>query len=253
MTNILFSYIRSEARLHEQKALRKADQFRANSLMTRYFDLWAQQGRKESDTQTRSRLYSIFSAWKFYTKERNLLKRYLFECGETIGDVSQMSTIELRDAANKRRDESGSQLQGSISSYKMQSYGEAASKAAAINHLMSSNSQSAAGGRDTSLTLMSGTAALPNILRDDKRPSVAQTPSFMRASLPDATNRSRYVSPDVVLQAGNEKKRTEMWSAEEAHTRKKSNSVMSLLQRQFGGEKVEEVKGAVRQNNRYKY
>ena len=44
-----------------------------------------------------------------------------------------------------------------------------------------------------------------------------------------------------------------MRSAEYAHTRKKSNSVMSLLQKQFGGDKVEEIKGAVRQNNRYKY
>ena len=52
-----------------------------------------------------------------------------------------MSTIELRDAANKRKDESGSQMHGSMmSSFKAQSYGEAASKAAAINHLMSSNS-----------------------------------------------------------------------------------------------------------------
>ena len=65
-------------------------------------------------------------------------------------------------------------MQGSMmSSSKVQSYGEAASKAAAINHLMSSNSYSAAGGRDTSLTLMSGSAGLPNILRDEKRPSIA--------------------------------------------------------------------------------
>ena len=74
--------------MHEQEALRKADQFRANSLMSRYFDLWVKNGGEKSDTQARSRLYSIFSAWKFYTKERNLLKRYLFECGESIGEVS---------------------------------------------------------------------------------------------------------------------------------------------------------------------
>ena len=44
-------------------------------------------------------MYSVYSAWKFYTKERTLLKRYLFECGETIGEISMMSTVELRDAA----------------------------------------------------------------------------------------------------------------------------------------------------------
>jgi len=51
-------------------------------------------------------MYSLFSAWKFYTKERSLLKRYLFECGESIGDVSQMTTLQLRDAASIRKDKS---------------------------------------------------------------------------------------------------------------------------------------------------
>jgi len=48
-------------------------------------------------------MYSLFSAWKFYTKERSLLKRYLFECGESIGDVSQMTTLQLREVANTKR------------------------------------------------------------------------------------------------------------------------------------------------------
>ena len=39
---------------------------------------------EESEAQKRSRVYSVFSAWKFYTKERSLLKKYLFECGESI-------------------------------------------------------------------------------------------------------------------------------------------------------------------------
>lgn len=44
-------------------------------------------------------MYNIFSAWKFYSKERSLLKRYLFECGESIDNVSQMTTMELRGVA----------------------------------------------------------------------------------------------------------------------------------------------------------
>ena len=39
---------------------------------------------EESEEQKRSRVFSVFSAWKFYTKERSLLKKYLFECGESI-------------------------------------------------------------------------------------------------------------------------------------------------------------------------
>ena len=44
-------------------------------------------------------MYSVYSAWKFYTKERSLLKKYLFECGESIGEISEMTTMQLRDAA----------------------------------------------------------------------------------------------------------------------------------------------------------
>ena len=46
-------------------------------------------------------MYSIFSAWKFYSKERVLLKKYLFECGESITDMSLMSTVEMRNTAAK--------------------------------------------------------------------------------------------------------------------------------------------------------
>ena len=44
-------------------------------------------------------MYSVFSAWKFYTKERVLLKKYLFECGESITDMSLMTTVEMRETA----------------------------------------------------------------------------------------------------------------------------------------------------------
>ena len=49
----------------------------------------------------RSKMYSIFSAWKFYVKERVLLKKYLFECGDSIDDMSLMSTVEMRNNAAK--------------------------------------------------------------------------------------------------------------------------------------------------------
>ena len=72
-------------------------------LKGRTFDQWAKLSKKEDLAQIRSRMYSLFSAWKFYTKERSLLKRYLFECGESIGDVSQMTTLQLREVANTKR------------------------------------------------------------------------------------------------------------------------------------------------------
>ena len=49
----------------------------------------------------RSKVYSVFSAWKFYAKERVLLKKYLFECGESIDEMSLMSTVEMRNNAAK--------------------------------------------------------------------------------------------------------------------------------------------------------
>lgn len=76
--------------------------FRNDKLLGNAFDQWNATCRKDDDTQKRSRMYSIFSAWKFYTKERSLLKRYLFECGESIGDVSAMTTLQLRDAAKHK-------------------------------------------------------------------------------------------------------------------------------------------------------
>ena len=46
---------------------------------------------------TRSKLYAIFSAWKFYIKERSLLKMYLRECNGLVGNPSLMSTGELKE------------------------------------------------------------------------------------------------------------------------------------------------------------
>ena len=73
--------------------LQKAVQFHKEKLLENTFIQLRIACRKGSDTQRRSKMYSIFSAWKFYTKERSLLKRYLFECGESIGEVSQMTTL----------------------------------------------------------------------------------------------------------------------------------------------------------------
>ena len=45
-------------------------------------------------------MYAIFSSWKFYTKERGLLKKYLKECN-IIADPNMMSTIELKENAQR--------------------------------------------------------------------------------------------------------------------------------------------------------
>ena len=59
-------------------------------------------------------MYSIFSAWKFYTKERVLLKKYLFECGESITDMSLMTTVEMRDTAARVGSEKRANSQGQL-------------------------------------------------------------------------------------------------------------------------------------------
>ena len=88
--------------------------------MQRAFNAWADQCQaaqadEHDDAQDtiRSKLYSVFSAWKFYTKERVLLKKYLFECGESITDMSLMTTLEMRETAARVGDEkmTGSQSQ----------------------------------------------------------------------------------------------------------------------------------------------
>jgi hypothetical protein len=58
--------------------------------------------------ENRSTLFTVFSGWKFYTKERSLLKKYLFECGESIGDMSMLTTLEVNNSANKRSRGNGS-------------------------------------------------------------------------------------------------------------------------------------------------
>jgi len=58
-----------------------------------------QENKEEVLKNIRSRMYTIFSAWKFYTKERVLLKRYLVECGQKDLDMSLMSTVEMRQTA----------------------------------------------------------------------------------------------------------------------------------------------------------
>ena len=58
-----------------------------------------QENKEESARSIRSRMYTLFSAWKFYTKERILLKRYLVECGQKDLDMSLMSTVEMRQTA----------------------------------------------------------------------------------------------------------------------------------------------------------
>jgi len=46
-------------------------------------------------------MFQVFSGWKFYTKERSLLKKYLVEFGQSQVDMSLMTTIEMRDKADR--------------------------------------------------------------------------------------------------------------------------------------------------------
>jgi hypothetical protein len=71
----------------EEEAL----ELRANRLMAKAF---AALKRARKYDEGRSKKYAVFSAWKFYVKEKILLKRYLIECGETsIG----MSTLQMHE------------------------------------------------------------------------------------------------------------------------------------------------------------
>ena len=68
--------------------------FYAIKLMTKYMKNWKTESKMARIRQKRSKLYAIISAWKFYTKERVLLKKYLKECN--ISDSNLMSTQDMR-------------------------------------------------------------------------------------------------------------------------------------------------------------
>lgn len=215
----------------------KADQFCEGRLLGRAFDLWLDSRKTVDEAERRSRMYSVFSGWKFYTKERTLLKRYLFECGESIGDVSMMTTVELRDAVNQRKSGGGAAASRNNESLtgKSLTVGHSMLDSDVIQNFMNSQSQAVISTqvKNTNNSMISAKAP--------KMTSMVNTPSFMRESLPEASNamRMRHMSPDLVLmEAGVESRKAEMVkSAEETTSRKKSSSVMSLLQRQFGGPK----------------
>lgn len=71
----------------------RAEEFRSNHLIEAVFRVWRSQVK--TPQENKSTLYTVFSGWKFYAKERSLLKKYLFECGESIGDMSMLTTLEV--------------------------------------------------------------------------------------------------------------------------------------------------------------
>jgi hypothetical protein len=73
----------------------QALRFYAYNLQARHIRSWRKEVLANKKKQTRSKLYAIFSAWKFYIKERSLLKMYLRECNGL--DPSLMSTGELKE------------------------------------------------------------------------------------------------------------------------------------------------------------
>ena len=65
-------------------------------IQDKFFRAWKKEIQQNRKRHVRSKLYAIFSAWKFYIKERTLLKMYLKE-SNIMQDPSLMSTIELKE------------------------------------------------------------------------------------------------------------------------------------------------------------
>jgi hypothetical protein len=79
----------------ERAVLRaKADAVRQRKVKETVFGFWKEHASQPK--KAKSLLYAVFSGWKFYAKERVLLKKYLFECGESIQEISMVSTLELK-------------------------------------------------------------------------------------------------------------------------------------------------------------
>ena len=102
----LFNLSRQQNRLITDQLNDEALELRCNRLCFKAFKALKsaafyeeQENKEEASRNIRSRMYTLFSAWKFYTKERVLLKRYLVECGQKDLDMSLMSTVEMRQTA----------------------------------------------------------------------------------------------------------------------------------------------------------
>lgn len=79
---------------------------RAHSLAKKAFYALKPSNPQKERTNDRSKLYSLFSNWKFYAKERSLLKKYLIQCGESPTNMSLMSTGLMRDQADTLQQDS---------------------------------------------------------------------------------------------------------------------------------------------------
>jgi hypothetical protein len=69
-------------------------------LLTKHLTAWKEEAHANRNRQARSKLYAVLSAWKFYTKERVLLKKYLKECNSVV-DPNMLSTAEMRENVAK--------------------------------------------------------------------------------------------------------------------------------------------------------
>lgn len=59
---------------------KRADCHFANRTLTKVYKAMRTQAYVLAEKNKRSKMYSILVAWKFYTKEKSLLKKYLNEC-----------------------------------------------------------------------------------------------------------------------------------------------------------------------------
>ena len=223
-----------EEKVRADQMQAKATKFRREHLLGRSFDsLKSIRKEVEDDAQRRSRMYTIFSAWKFYAKERTLLKRYLFECGESIGDVSQMTTMQMREVADRKKEESKANhtdMSGSsLKAYAKPADGSRMHHLSSISNLNSSaNDHSAIEPNNvpTSVGLV-----LSRFSQNSARPApqIVPTPSFVRESLPEMNMRQRHISPDIVFEEAVKRSKVEVRSAEQTSSRKRASTVLSLL------------------------
>ena len=54
--------------------------FYAFNLLATHLNIWKKNTRVNRNRNKRSKMYALYSAWKFYTKEKVLLRKYLTEC-----------------------------------------------------------------------------------------------------------------------------------------------------------------------------
>jgi len=75
-----YQLVKAQQRQKEDYQLRLAEDFCYFHLLQKNFCALKKETRESVEKSKYSRLYSLFVAWKFFVKEKTLLKKYLQEC-----------------------------------------------------------------------------------------------------------------------------------------------------------------------------